>query len=307
MKKSHGTQAAVGALRRMSRSCSTSAPSARKASRCGSSRRRPITSPPGGGSSACRSARAAARRRRNEARMRSASVGVDLGASARRRPAARPSLPSRRSTRTPRASSSASIASVSRMRGTLWRTTSSSVSSERASSGSAAFLLPAGTTVPDSGTPPSMTNFSMSGTPAACSGRGDWPTAGPRGWARVTAMSWIPSREEAWTLFCEWTASPSLRKHVLAVEAALRAYARRFGEDEELLGASSGLLHDLDYERYPGPRDRATRARRSPSSSAVTPTPSSCARSPRTRTSSASRATRCSRSRCTRSTSSRAS
>jgi putative nucleotidyltransferase with HDIG domain len=58
------------------------------------------------------------------------------------------------------------------------------------------------------------------------------------------------TREQSWELFCEWTASPSLRKHVLAVEAAMRAYARRFGEDEETWGLV-GLLHDLDYERYP--------------------------------------------------------
>ena len=62
---------------------------------------------------------------------------------------------------TPRSSSSSSSASVSRMCGTLCSVTSASVSSAQASSGSAAFLLPAGTTVPDSGTPPSMTNFSM--------------------------------------------------------------------------------------------------------------------------------------------------
>src|SRR5919202_2052738 len=63
-------------------------------------------------------------------------------------------------------------------------------------------------------------------------------------------MSQPLSRDQAWSLFCEWTPSPSLRKHVLAVEAAMRAYARRFGEDEETWGLV-GLLHDLDYERYP--------------------------------------------------------
>jgi putative nucleotidyltransferase with HDIG domain len=63
-------------------------------------------------------------------------------------------------------------------------------------------------------------------------------------------MSFELSRPEAWSLFCEWTESPSLRKHVLAVEAAMRAYARRFGEDEELWGIT-GILHDLDYEKHP--------------------------------------------------------
>jgi putative nucleotidyltransferase with HDIG domain len=58
------------------------------------------------------------------------------------------------------------------------------------------------------------------------------------------------SRDEAWRLFCEWTQSDSLRKHVLGVEAGMVAYAREWGEDEELW-AATGILHDLDYERYP--------------------------------------------------------
>jgi len=60
----------------------------------------------------------------------------------------------------------------------------------------------------------------------------------------------MPTREDAWKLFCEWTQSDSLRKHVLGVEAAMRAYARKSGEDEELW-AVTGIVHDLDYERYP--------------------------------------------------------
>lgn len=60
----------------------------------------------------------------------------------------------------------------------------------------------------------------------------------------------LPPREEAWALVCEWTPTPNLQKHMLAVEAAMRSYARRFGEDEDLWGLV-GLLHDLDYERHP--------------------------------------------------------
>jgi putative nucleotidyltransferase with HDIG domain len=59
-----------------------------------------------------------------------------------------------------------------------------------------------------------------------------------------------PTRDDAWQLVEEWIESDSLRKHLLGVEAAMRAYARKWGEDEEMY-AVTGLLHDLDYERYP--------------------------------------------------------
>jgi putative nucleotidyltransferase with HDIG domain len=58
------------------------------------------------------------------------------------------------------------------------------------------------------------------------------------------------SREDAWKLMTEYTQGESLRKHMLAVEAAVRGYARQFGEDEEDWGVVA-LLHDFDYERYP--------------------------------------------------------
>ncbi len=58
------------------------------------------------------------------------------------------------------------------------------------------------------------------------------------------------NRDEAWNIVCEFTESESLRRHMLAVEAAMRAYARYFGEDEELWGVV-GLLHDFDYEQNP--------------------------------------------------------
>jgi putative nucleotidyltransferase with HDIG domain len=60
----------------------------------------------------------------------------------------------------------------------------------------------------------------------------------------------MPTREEAWELVTEYTTNQSLLHHMLAVEAAMRAYARKYGEDEELWGIV-GLLHDFDYERWP--------------------------------------------------------
>jgi putative nucleotidyltransferase with HDIG domain len=62
----------------------------------------------------------------------------------------------------------------------------------------------------------------------------------------------LPSREETLALVHEYTASDSLRKHMLAVEAAMRAYAPKFGEDPERWGLT-GLVHDFDYERFPNP------------------------------------------------------
>jgi putative nucleotidyltransferase with HDIG domain len=58
------------------------------------------------------------------------------------------------------------------------------------------------------------------------------------------------TRDEAWCLLTEFTSSESLRKHALAVEACVRAYARKFGEDEEKWGVVA-LIHDFDYEKYP--------------------------------------------------------
>ena len=66
------------------------------------------------------------------------------------------------------------------------------------------------------------------------------------------------SRDDAWALLTEWTQSESLRKHALAVEVAVRGYARQFGEDEDAWGIVA-LLHDFDYERYPTPENHPFR------------------------------------------------
>ena len=66
------------------------------------------------------------------------------------------------------------------------------------------------------------------------------------------------TRDDAWALLTEWTQSESLRKHALAVEAAVRGYARHFGEDEDAWGVVA-LLHDFDYERYPTPENHPFR------------------------------------------------
>jgi putative nucleotidyltransferase with HDIG domain len=67
-----------------------------------------------------------------------------------------------------------------------------------------------------------------------------------------------PTRDSAWQLLNEYTKSESLLKHALAVEAAVRGYARKFGEDEEGWGIVA-LLHDFDYERWPTLGDHPVR------------------------------------------------
>jgi predicted hydrolase (HD superfamily) len=60
----------------------------------------------------------------------------------------------------------------------------------------------------------------------------------------------LPTRAEAWALLCEWNDTERLRKHALAVEAAMRFFAVKHGEDPDVWGLI-GLVHDLDFERFP--------------------------------------------------------
>ena len=71
-------------------------------------------------------------------------------------------------------------------------------------------------------------------------------------------MSFTPDRDAAWRLLTEYTKGESLLKHALGVEAAVRGYARKFGEDEDGWGVVA-LLHDFDYERWPSLEDHPFR------------------------------------------------
>src|ERR687884_1729806 len=77
------------------------------------------------------------------------------------------------------------------------------------------------------------------------------------GYTHMTHDVSLPSRSDALALLHEYTASESLRKHMLAVEAAMRAYAEKFGEDPDRWGLA-GLMHDFDYERFPNDAHSAT-------------------------------------------------
>jgi putative nucleotidyltransferase with HDIG domain len=69
-----------------------------------------------------------------------------------------------------------------------------------------------------------------------------------------TQRNSLPTRDQAWGLLCEYTESLSLRRHMLAVEACMKAYAEKFGEDVHAWSLA-GLMHDFDYEKYPTPQE----------------------------------------------------
>jgi len=69
-----------------------------------------------------------------------------------------------------------------------------------------------------------------------------------------TQRNSLPTRDQAWGLLCEYTGSLGLRRHMLAVEACMKAYAEKFGEDVHAWSLA-GLMHDFDYEKYPTPQE----------------------------------------------------
>ena len=168
MKIPHGLSPSSGPEITTSRLPSIVAPMSRKASRWGSSLRRPMKSPPGGGIRASPNLASSGPASRKDARIfadsaSSGAVSVTESACSR-------SSPSDHAARTPIPSSTATCVSVSRIRGTFVSTSSSSVSRQAARIGSAAFLLPAATISPESAGPPLITNLSI-GAEGNCSRR----------------------------------------------------------------------------------------------------------------------------------------
>ncbi len=210
-----------GALRTISPSQSVCAPIARNASRCGSRRRRPMTSPPGGGITARPKRASSGPASRNDALIDSAS-SRSIDTSCTFAAHSTTSLGRRQLTSTPIAARISSIASTSRMRGTLQTTTSSSVRTLAARIGSAPFLLPAGTIVPDSGTPPSMTNFSMSFRRRPPVNE-DPPDPPVERLASVTAMSCGVRVRTRGPCFCRGTAPAQASTDAYATSLAARS------------------------------------------------------------------------------------
>ncbi len=230
MKKSTRLAGRSRASMWMSRPCSTVAPRARKASRCGSRRRRPITSPPGGGMTVRPKRVSSGPAARNDARMRSARpastsvfvtfVGLQrdgvLGAAVHAHAEVGEQVEHRLHVPDARDVVQHDL---------LVREEAACQQRQRR------VLVPGGDDRSGQGRP-ALDDELLHGA------------------ANLTAVPEPLNREQAWDLVQEWTASESLRRHMLAVEAAMRAYARKFGEDEEQWGLV-GLLHDLDYERHP--------------------------------------------------------
>src|SRR6187200_3023498 len=196
---------------------------------CVSSRRRPITSPPGGGTVARPNRASNGPARRNDARISRPSSGSSAVRSTDELSTVTSFGPVHDAS-APSAARSCTIVSTSRIRGTFDTTTGAVASTVAARIGSAPFLLPAARTVPDTGRPPSMTNDCMRGA--------------------IVPGSVEVTRDRAWETLTRYTTSESLLRHALAVEASVRGYARRLGEDEELWGCVA-LLHDFDYEIHP--------------------------------------------------------
>src|SRR3954451_21822577 len=126
------------------------------------------------------------------------------------------------------------------MRGTLCSSTGSLVSTQAARIGSTPFLFPAAVTRPCRAWPPSITKDSISLFPTIVSVI-----------ERAMVLLVVEvTRERAWETLTRYTKSEALLRHALTVEASVRAYARKFGEDEELWGVTA-LLHDFDWEMHP--------------------------------------------------------
>ena len=207
----------------------------------GSRRRRPITSPPGGDITA-RWKRASSGPGEQERRPdRLGQLGLDLDLAHVRPRTARPRWARASSRRTPIATRISIIASTSRMRGTLRTITSSSVRTLAARIGSAPFLFPAGTIVPDSGTPPSMTNFSMSfGRRLAVNE--DPPVPPVERLASVTAISRLSSRPCAWAPAYADAGAPA-RPRNGRLQLLLHGARPGNGAAAPFLGAPTGYVH----------------------------------------------------------------
>ena len=235
MKKSHARRPPGGAtIVYDERVDSTTAPSARKASRCGSSRRRPITSPPGGGMCTrpeAREQRPGTEERRADALRQHAvhfAAAQIVGAKGDHvviAPLDLDAQPLEQREHRVDVADARDVAHDDLL-----------VGQERGGErGQRAVLVAGGNDRPGE-------------RPAALDDELLHEARVPVPSASFSTVQ--PTRQEAWELVEEWVASDSLRKHLLGVEAAMVGYARKWGEDEEMY-AVTGLLHDLDYDRYP--------------------------------------------------------